>query len=77
MARVFVVTVWDVITLQNCNFLTSRTRVSELLDTPEILHAVRGQSQRRRKVALSGGWWGSGLRAQHQHGQIVFVIQMT
>ena len=56
------VTVWDVITLQNCNFLTSRTRVSELLDTPEILHAVRGQSLRSRKVALRGGGvgdWGS------------------
>ena len=73
MARVFVVTLWDVITLQNCNFLTTRTRVSELLVTPEILHAVRGQSQRRRKVALRG----SELRAQHQHGKIVFVILMT
>ena len=46
---------WDVITLQNCNFLTTRTRVSELLVTPEILHAVRGQSQGRRKVTVRGG----------------------
>ena len=68
------VTVWDVISLQNCNFLTSRTRVSELLDTPEILHAVRGQSQRSRKVALRGGGAGWGGGVHHHHGRIFYTL---
>ena len=44
--------------------------MSELLVTPEILHAVRGQSQGGRKVALRGG---GAQRSAPSRGDIIYT----
>ena len=44
--------------------------MSELLVTPEILHAVRGQSQGRRKVTVRGGGGGGSQGSAPTRGDI-------